>query len=63
MSENTTKVIQFRGSEIDQIRKSASGTSFREERTEAANGDMIIGREERVEIRVGIEFGEGKGRR
>lgn len=63
MSENTTKVIQFRGSEIDQIRKCASGASFREERTEAANGDVIIGREERGEIRVGVEFRESGGRR
>lgn len=62
MSENTTKVIQFRGSEIDQIRKSASGTSFGEKRTEAANGDVIVGREKRREIRIGVEFGEGGGR-
>lgn len=33
-----------------------------EKRTEAANGDVIVGREKRGEIRIGVEFGEGGGR-
>jgi len=45
MSENTTKVIQFRGSEIDQIRKCASGASF-------CNSEKTLSDEEEEEERM-----------
>lgn len=63
MGENATEVIQLSDSEIEQIGESVPCASLGEERAEAANGDVSVGREEGLEVRFVAEFGEGGRRR
>lgn len=50
MSEDAAEMVQPGGSEVEQIGESASCASLGEERAEAADGDVTVGREERGEV-------------
>ncbi|MCI49624.1 hypothetical protein A2U01_0070868, partial [Trifolium medium] len=58
---DSVKMLSDKGERIRE--ENEGGYHTGEKRTEAANRDVIVGREERVEVRIVNEFSEGCWRR